>query len=354
MAGIDVESLLQAISPESPCGEDLSYDQGYLELERLSQGTPERQVGEQILAAEEPNWGEVRKRGIELLSRTKDLRVAVCVALGALRLEGMPGLRDGLALLRGLLERFWDHVYPQLDPEDEYDPLERINIIASLAQPLGTYQDQMMFVQRVREAPLCSSRRLGQFSLRDILIATGELSAPSGMDSPPEMSVISGAFQDVDVSELQATSQAVDASIEHLQAIDTFLTEKVGASRAPNLEALSSVLASVRKHLSVHMAERGIGEAPPERASGAPAGDQAEGPRPISGEIRSPQDVINVLQKVCQYFERNEPSSPVPLLLRRAQRLVSKDFLQIIQDLSPEAMRQIEVIGGIDSSTPSE
>ncbi|MBV8377938.1 MAG: hypothetical protein JO279_13160 [Verrucomicrobia bacterium] len=52
------------------------------------------------------------------------------------------------------------------------------------------------------------------------------------------------------------------------------------------------------------------------------------------------------MQKICQYYERTEPSSPVPLVLKRAARLAEMDFMQIIQDLSPEAVSQIRAITG--------
>ena len=35
---LDIESLLAPISEEAPCGEDLTYDQAYMELERIAQG----------------------------------------------------------------------------------------------------------------------------------------------------------------------------------------------------------------------------------------------------------------------------------------------------------------------------
>jgi type VI secretion system protein ImpA len=47
------------------------------------------------------------------------------------------------------------------------------------------------------------------------------------------------------------------------------------------------------------------------------------------------------------YYDRNEPSSPVPMLLQRAKRLISKDFLDIMRDLTPEGVAQAELLGGI-------
>ena len=46
-------------------------------------------------------------------------------------------------------------------------------------------------------------------------------------------------------------------------------------------------------------------------------------------------------------YEQYEPASPVPLLLKRAMGLVEKDFLTIMEDLAPESVSQIKLIGGI-------
>ncbi len=52
MARIDAESLLQGVSEELPCGEDLEYDAAFGELERASRGKPEQAMGDTVVAAE--------------------------------------------------------------------------------------------------------------------------------------------------------------------------------------------------------------------------------------------------------------------------------------------------------------
>ncbi len=66
----------------------------------------------------------------------------------------------------------------------------------------------------------------------------------------------------------------------------------------------------------------------------------------LDGRIVTREDAIKALDRVCEYYERNEPSSPLPLLIRRAQRLASKSFLDIIRDLAPDAVSQAEAWGG--------
>jgi type VI secretion system protein ImpA len=126
-----------------------------------------------------------------------------------------------------------------------------------------------------------------------------------------------------------------------VRAIDALLMEKVGASHAPDLDALPALLKPVKQILAEQLARRGASEAPA-AAEAAPGA----APQPIAGEVNSREDVIRVLDKACDYFARHEPSSPVPFLLRRAKRLVSKDFMDIMRDMAPDGVPQAEKITG--------
>jgi type VI secretion system protein ImpA len=55
-----------------------------------------------------------------------------------------------------------------------------------------------------------------------------------------------------------------------------------------------------------------------------------------------------VLENVCKFIEQSEPSNPAPLFIRRAQRLLSRSFLEIIQDLAPDSLGQIQKLAGIE------
>jgi type VI secretion system protein ImpA len=47
------------------------------------------------------------------------------------------------------------------------------------------------------------------------------------------------------------------------------------------------------------------------------------------------------------YYARHEPSSPLPILLKRAKRLVGADFMEIINDLAPSGVDNVKLIGGV-------
>lgn len=344
MSIIDVEQLLQQISDEAPSGEDLEYDPAYGEMARAAEGRAAQQMGDAVVEAEEPDWRSVRNTATELLSRSKDLRIGVLLTRALLNTDGVVGLSDGLEVTRRMLDQYWDNLHPQLDPDDDNDPIMRINTLVSL-----TDRDTML--ADVRKTPLVSSRGLGQFSLRDIEIATGAVQVPEGAEGLPSIEGIDAAFMDVDLDELKVTADAIGAAIGNVEAIESFVTEKVGVGQAADLSALPSVLKSAQHVMAERLSRRGVGVETSDE-EGAEAGPTAEGaPQPIAGEIRSREDVVRVLDKACEYFERHEPSSPIPLLLRRAKRLVSKDFMEILRDLAPDGVEQAEKIGGTSNES---
>ena len=129
-----------------------------------------------------------------------------------------------------------------------------------------------------------------------------------------------------------------------VSALEVRLTELVGAAHAVDLSALTREIKEVADLLADRLARRGVGEGPEVGEEGGPAA--AGTPRALAGEVSSREDVIRVLDRVCDYYQRHEPSSPIPLLLQRAKRLVSKDFMDVMRNVAPDAMAQIESLRG--------
>ena len=121
---IDLDQLLAEASESPPCGPDLEYDAAFLELEQAARGKPEQQYGDTLVPAEEPAWPQVRRLAEGLLGRSKDLRIAALFTQALVTTEGFPGLKAGCDILNGLIERYWEQVHPQLDPDDEDDDSE--------------------------------------------------------------------------------------------------------------------------------------------------------------------------------------------------------------------------------------
>jgi type VI secretion system protein ImpA len=53
------------------------------------------------------------------------------------------------------------------------------------------------------------------------------------------------------------------------------------------------------------------------------------------------------LDTIVRYYERSEPSSPVPLILKGAQRLVNQNFVEIAKALNPDTIEKLKEIAGI-------
>ena len=346
-----LSKFLEPMSADAPCGENLEYDLKFMELMRTAEGTPEQVMGDSVIPGEEPNWREVRSGALELFEKTRDLRLSMVLSLALLKLEGLPGLRDGLGLMRGLLEKFWDSgLYPQLDPDDNNDPTFRLNVLSSFAAPPGTFGDPWKFQSRLRDAPLADSRQAGRFGLRHIAMALGNEDDPTWpADQPkPDPNLISAAFAEMPPEALTALREAAEQSVEHIKAIDTLVNDKCGSGRGPDLTSFRSLLSDAAKHLKKAAAGASVtAEDAPSGSGGGGGGGGGRGPS-LSGDVNSSGEAIIALDKVIRYYEAAEPSSPVPLIVRCAQKLVGKKFLDIQRIVTPDAVAVLERMSAED------
>jgi type VI secretion system protein ImpA len=315
---LDFDQLLQDISEESPCGEDLGYDPEMLELENEFQGQPAQQMGESVSEAVEPNWERVKDLSLSLLERTRDLRVQLKLTVALTEVDSLPGLLDGLTLMQRTLAEQWEQFYPQLDPEDDNDPLERVNILAGMNIPTSTLGDPVQFRHHVQHAKLTNSRAFGRVSFRDILNSRSNEPAPEGESDEHRFSTseIDGAFQDTDLDDLVANHEAVTGALEAVRTIDTNLTEQVGAGSATSFDGIVDDLRAIESELADQLRLRGHGVESAEDEFGDDGGDGGGGGggggATLSGEVNSPRDAEMALEKVIRYYEAREPSSPVP------------------------------------------
>lgn len=327
---MEIETLLKSISEDCPCGPDLEYDSDFTSLVNASQGKPERRIGETVVPPEEPDWASIRQNAEVFFSRTKDLRIAILLTRALTHCEGMAGLAYGLKTINGLLTLYWDGIYPLLDPEDDNDPTMRLNTLASLIDPNGLVRD-------IRGVKIIATNHIS-ISIRDILITLGKLPAHSSEDridlSQIEVENI------IRSSENSQSVQAMRDVLQILNNIQELLSEKVGIERIPDFKILNDMLKSV-----VSLCDTPVATPTVELLSSEAAIPSIS---PPEGEIRSREDVVRMLEKICKFIERTEPTNPASLLIRRAQSLMTKNFVEIIKDLAPGGLEQILRITGSD------
>lgn len=342
---IDVETLLQDLSEEEPSGPNLEYDPAFFELEQAAVGKPEVQYGDTITPAVEPEWKVVKKLSLDLLSRTRDLRVTIPLIRSMLSLHGLPGFADGAQLIQQLVSTHWDNVHPQLDPDDDLDPMLRVNSLAALV-------DGATMLRELKDAVMVQLPGLGPLSLRTLEMASGELATPEGQTAV-SLAMLEAALRDADPVVAAAALEAATASLDHIVELELELVRRIGSSQALNLDPLVRSLRRIRDFLGKQAAEDAAQTADQNEGGTDAGGDGATGAGParrasagISGEVESRADVVRMLDKILAYYARSEPSSPVPMLLERAKRLAPKSFFEILEDLAPDSLHQVELIRG--------
>lgn len=344
MAHHDLEALFAPLADDAPSGPDLEYDPEFQTLEREATPKAERAVGDSVKAAEEPDWDKVASLSESLFGRSRDLRVALCLTSAWTRQQGLAGWADGLALVHGLLENLWDSVHPQLDAEDDNDPTARVNAVMPLT-------DMQTALGLFRSTHFVQSPRLGRFSLRDLRIAEGTLKVAAAEDgsAPPSLTDIEACCLDCPEEQLTGAAEAVASALAHARAIDVIFTDRIGTA-GPDLKPLQSEIYELKKFLDAQVAKRlPAAEADTGDETGAVSDGEGGGNAAKAGAsrgIESPQDVIRRLDEICDYYARREPSSPIPHLLRRAQRLVGLNFIDLMKELAPGGLSEFQVISG--------
>ena len=339
---LSAEQLSQPLSDDLPCGEDLEYDPVFQEMEVLMQTTDEQEFGDTIIPGTGPDWKGVAEQVENLNQRTRDIRVLTCGALADLSLKGLKAFSDSLESINTCLEVFWDDIYPQLDAEDDNDPTMRLNAL----QMLNDYEMVSFGLER---APLIEVRGLGSFSLRDIELAEGK-TKPVGDEEAQDIGLIHGAFGNADADVISELSEGVLGSIAQLKRTTELWGQLTTGTSDINFEEIFKVLGEIRQAVSKYApsAATAAGQDDFEGFDDEELQDStgAVGAVSVSGAINNKTDVINMIDKICDYYASHEPSSPIPLLLRRAQRLVDKSFVEILEDLAPDGVDQLQVISG--------
>jgi type VI secretion system protein ImpA len=289
--------------------------------------------------AEPPDWGDLKSKSMEFLGQSKHLRVASISCCSLLKTGGMTGFVDGLQLIRGLLEQYWPTVYPLLDPDDNNDPTQRLNILGALTAPRGSVDSWLKISEYLYTTPVYKPKGAAPVTFDDIQGATLKASGAEGTPATaPDLTSLKRAIQNGGAEQVEAHHKLLEQSLEAAQGIDQFLTTTLGAGNTISFEGLKNVLIEMIRGVKAVLPGGSADAVSMEGGAGADAGDGGSGASaggiPVSGSIRSPEQVVRALDSICEYYRQIEPCSPVPYLLRRAQKLAKMDFVQAVQELN--------------------
>ena len=341
-----IPDLLARVSDAKPCGESLEYNNDYAVLRARLEPKAEVQYGKFSSKPEAPDWAEVERDARRLLQKSKDISILVWFTRARCRLGGATGLLEGLATLQAVLQAYPEQVHPQLVLDGAPDPAVRANALAALCDPEGLLGD-------LREVVVSGSTAF-RLTVRDVERALAFPRPPYAPD--PEMVK----------RQLADLHRKGDAALAALLACGTCVQAVEQWSRthlqddAPSLTPLLRVLAALASFADVQ--PRGAklqadAVEPLERAESKwvqpeqtlhllpNEAQPAAAPTLLltaahnPGVLEEREQIRALLRQVRQWIEHHEPSSPVTILIKQADRMWGKRFSEVATMIPPDLMQ---------------
>lgn len=324
---IDIAALLQPLSESAPCGEDVSFSEVYDRIrEERRADDPSLSQGDWQTELKAANWRNVVELSSQVLSgQSKDLQAAVWLGEALIARHGLAGVADACDLLDGLLEHFWDGLYPPAEGDDLDERASRLawfNQYATLA---------------LRKAPLNSgepamSLNDWQTSREVDNLARQNREAWQGAidEGKPDGETFDQALRKSGRDSVAATLAAIEQAQASHQRLNARVDARFGR-QAPSLAGLGEALGQARQVMlkvaqGLGVQATAVAEAPIEETSSpTPVSSSTNRAQPIAGTatltsntLVTKQDALRQLKEIAAFFRHNEPHSPVAYLVERA------------------------------------
>jgi type VI secretion system protein ImpA len=380
---VELATFLAPVSPDNPSGAALRDNPRFDEIIALL--APASRAERLASGGDRVDWSEVLDHAAALAHSGRDLRLLVVVVRAGLNLEGLPGLAPGFQLLTDTLDGFWEDLHPHL--RERSDPREaaigRTNAIKQLEN------DENGLLGDLKLNTMISPRGLGPVTGQDLAEAAitefeALNEAPSGLGQKEKAKIaaqheelvnrVTAATRALVVEEPERAaeiSSALAAALESLHTLSAKLSEKVGVGNGasigfPELEQLLSRMrttvvraeeeaAGMEAEQSLEMAaSAGVSASAAPGGTAAAAPGSAAPPATSRGAVNSRADVERCLDQIIEFYERTEPSSPIPHLARRMRRMVPMDFLELMAEVAPSGMKEFKSVAGVGDEKPKQ
>ncbi len=237
---IDIDAILTPISEENPAGEDLRYTPVYDEIKEARRADDPLAQGDWKRELKTSDWDEVIKLSEEALKeKTKDLQIAAWMTEALTHTEGFDGCHSGFEVVNGLLQQFWESLYPEIEDDDldfRAAPLEFLNNNLPLAiqkvpltDPKGTSGYSWIKYQEGKDVGYEETTRDPE--ARAELINEGKL----------EPEVFDAAVARSSKSFYMHISEKITACMEDFNSLDQLVDDQFGRD-APRLSEIGAAL----------------------------------------------------------------------------------------------------------------
>jgi type VI secretion system protein ImpA len=358
---LDIESLLSPIDAAAPCGGDPRLDPSpvspYQSLKdaRLAAADAERNQergfgddGDAKITEEmaRKSWNLIASQGPAMIvSTAKDLEVAAWLTEAMLRQHRFAGLRDGLRLLAGLVERYWENVFP-LPDEDGLET--RLVPIAGLSG----YDAEGRLIAPLKRMPLSDA---------DVPIAFWQYESAANGASGDGSGALAAFESGVQHSSPQFIRDLVEDGRGCLAALDEL--EAALQARAdgetPSFSRLRELVAGIVDAVTAYgasalpddplIAEQPGAANPDSGLDPAAAPSEVGGVRPLDRVA-----AIRQLEELARFFRRTEPHSPIAYALDNLVRRGRLTFPELIEELIVDANARRDYFVNAGIRPPSE
>ncbi len=377
---IDLERLKAPISDDAPCGPNLRDDVAFREIEDAP-GDFANQTAAELR--------KVVGRCVDLLARTKDQMPAIVAVQAAIRAGDFAVANEALQLILAFTTDYWEDFHP--GPAEEM-AIGRVNELSALARPAAL----ILPLQRTGLArmPAPSTAEFNTAMVAQAVSPVAEWTSEN--EEALGAKVTSGTVTTVAAKGIKATHEGArqlrlimrtispaamaadaaaqaggDDSLDTAQAavLARTLRQQVASAAAP-FKAMADVLYDIMAAYDAHSVNSpSFGPviaqlksmdaaieafldafADPDAAPEALADDDAAssiGPSPAGpGAANAPRgfaggtpqtraDVMTAMEGILRFYAANEPSSPVPLMVKRVMSWIDKDFVELMMEIAP-------------------
>lgn len=338
MATVSLEALTAPVSAADPCGQDLDLagDANYMNFMAAAEGLLPRT----FYYPDDDGDPSLRNKPFDrttvdfasqyeimagLITRSHDLRLVVLLAKFRILDRDLSGFIQSIEALALLLEQHWEAVHPRGDGGDF---TVRVGIVQSL-------DDMVPVILPLHYVPLFAHRHAGPVSYRSHLLAEGG-AVPRGDEDKLDLAVIKRALGDVELATLIERRDQFKRLGAALARINAMFVKNVGQAEAVAFQKLAPLVEKIRAMLDAHVVMRDPSAGETDASAGADEGTDGETQAIApTGDVKNFADAAAALAAIATYFVRFEPSNPALLLVRQAEQLIGKSFLEAIRLLVP-------------------
>lgn len=329
--GLTLEELLQEINSDQRGGEDLTFSLLFDEIKEARRADPTYlPQGEWQTELKQADWPKVLQlAGDAIINQSKDLQLAgwLCEALA--HRHGFVGMSFGIAVIIGLLEEFWDDLYPEVEDDDLEERSSRLewlnSTLSGVARVLPLVEHQAYGLAEYEESRQVENKARNEPETMEQALAEGKIN-----DEIFQRAVVLTSTEF-----FQQHHQSIRRTLAALKQLDTLCDQRFG-SLAPSFSLFERTLGQCLELTEKLLRDRGaaveveaeavdeqgsVEEGVEANAPSSPAGAGNGEPGAQQALRTTPEsraEAFQMMNSVARYFKEREPHSPVPYLIERA------------------------------------